>query len=344
MLECRHLSKSFAGRKVIEELNLNIGNGELVVLIGPSGCGKSTLLRMFNRLIEPDSGEVMFDGQAASAIKPAELRRRIGYVIQSTGLFPHWTVSRNIGTVPRLLGWTKSDVEQRVREVMAAMEMDYSLYAKKYPYQLSGGQAQRVGVARALAADPDVLLMDEPFGALDPVTRGNLQHMMRSIQRQSGKTVIFVTHDMDEALMLADKIAIMNHGRIAQFADPITVLTRPANEFVRQFVGQSDLGLKLLDRRLVAERILPISNTDHKWQCDANGAPEQLIGGRMPGDTEALNIDDSIAVTVQTTLKEALSRMVWHRTLYLPVVAPENGHLIGEISLDAVLARPKPHA
>lgn len=344
MLECRRLSKSFAGRKVIDDLNLDIASGELVVLIGPSGCGKSTLLRMFNRLIEPDSGEVLFDGEAASAMKPAELRRRIGYVIQSTGLFPHWTVARNIGTVPRLLGWPKVQIDARVREVMAAMDMDYDLYADKHPHQLSGGQAQRIGVARALAADPDVLLMDEPFGALDPVTRSNLQHMLRSVQRHSGKTVIFVTHDMDEALMLADKIAIMHDGHIDQFADPITILTCPANDFVRDFVGQADLGLKLLDRRLVGERITVADGEGHEWQCDADGRPKQLLGGRMPGDSDALVMDGTVVVTEHTTLKEALSRMVWHRTLFLPVVDSDSGRLIGEISLNAVLARPKAHA
>lgn len=342
-LRCEHLQKSYQNQRVINDLSLVIEPGEFVVLIGPSGCGKSTLLKMLNRLILPDQGCIYFDDQAIDTLNPNHLRRKMGYVIQSTGLFPHWTVAKNILTVPRLLGWDKGRCQQRLEEVMAAVDLDYTRFAEAMPAALSGGQAQRVGVARALAADPDVLLMDEPFAALDPITRQSLQQLLLKIQKQSAKSIVFVTHDMDEALLLADKIALIQEGRIAQFSDPEILLTQPANDFVQSFLGGADLGLKLLDRRQVERYLKPAlrtQNPDHYWQVDEAGRPVQLIGGHVDTQQERTTVNPEWLATPKMSLKEALSRLVWYRVLYLPIVDTE-GYLIGELPLSAVMS-PQP--
>jgi len=241
-----HICKSYAGVRVIDDLNLHIARGELVVLIGVSGSGKSTMLKMINRLEPHDAGRILFDGQEIYAFKPRDLRLRMGYVIQSVGLFPHWTVARNIATVPQMLGWSQPKIKARVNELLTLLDLDPALYSQRFAHQLSGGQQQRVGVARALAGDPDVLLMDEPFGALDPVTRATLQQELKRIHQLSGKTIVLVTHDIDEALLLATRVVLIDQGKVVQVAAPLALLTAPANAFVADFVGRSDMGIKLL--------------------------------------------------------------------------------------------------
>ena len=268
---------------------------------------------MINRLIEHDGGEIHLDGQPVRAFDEVALRRRIGYVIQSTGLFPHWTVARNIGLVPRLLKWPKSKVRDRVEELMQLLGLPVAEFADKYPRQLSGGQAQRVGVARALAADPDILLMDEPFGALDPITRATLQDEMRELQARLHKTVVFVTHDMDEALALADRLVVMHHGRIVQQGSPIELLREPANPFVESLLGGMDRGLKEAALIQVSEHMLPFG-------------PRLLASERIP---------------YGASLSQALSVMLWHRVDRLTVVDEEDIP-IGELSLRRLLGAKVP--
>ncbi len=253
MIDFINIGKSYAGVRAIDGLNLRIERGEFVVVIGPSGSGKTTLLKMINRMEDHDAGKILLGGEEIYKFKVRELRLRMGYAIQSVGLFPHWTVERNIATVPHMLGWSSSKTQQRVTELLELFQLEPALYRSRYPHQLSGGQQQRVGVARALAADPDVLLMDEPFGALDPATRAALQLEMKRVHLVSGKTIVLVTHDMDEALLLATKIVLLDQGRIVQVGTPLDVLANPANDFVMDFVGRSDFGIKLLSLQLAQD-------------------------------------------------------------------------------------------
>jgi len=252
MIEFHDVNKTFAGEPAVSDLNLIFAEGAFTVLIGTSGSGKSTTLKMINRLVEHDSGLIRFAGEEIRSLPVLELRRRMGYAIQSIGLFPHWTVAHNIATVPQLQKWSQQKINDRVDELMALLGLEPGL-RERYPHQLSGGQQQRVGVARALAANPEVLLMDEPFGALDPVTRGALQLEMTRIHRILGRTIILVTHDIDEALRLADHLVLMDHGRVVQQGTPLKLLTQPANAFVREFFGRSELGVRLLSLRTVGE-------------------------------------------------------------------------------------------
>jgi osmoprotectant transport system ATP-binding protein len=234
------------GQVAVDSLNLEVGEGEITVLVGPSGCGKTTTLKMVNRLIEPTSGRIFLAGDDVTDVDPVELRRRIGYVIQQVGLFPHLNVADNVATVPRLLKWDKGRIRARVDELLELVGLPPAQYRGRYPHQLSGGQRQRVGVARALGVDPPVLLMDEPFGAIDPITRDRLQGEFLRLQAEVGKTVVFVTHDIDEAVRLGDRIAVLREGGVLeQYAPPADVLGRPASPFVAGFVG-SDRGLKRL--------------------------------------------------------------------------------------------------
>jgi osmoprotectant transport system ATP-binding protein len=234
------------GTVAVEGLSMDLAAGETTVLIGPSGCGKSTVLRMINRLIEPSGGTVRIDGTDVGKQDADKLRRNIGYVIQNVGLFPHQTIRTNVGTVPRLIGWPKARIKERSEELLALVGLDPDRYGHRYPHELSGGQRQRVGVARALAADPVVLLMDEPFSAVDPIVRTRLQDEFRRLQETVRKTVVLVTHDIDEAVRLGDRIAVLSEGgKLQQFAPPAELLAAPANEFVREFVG-GDRGIKLL--------------------------------------------------------------------------------------------------
>lgn len=256
MIEFHDVSKTFACRPAASHLNLHFAEGAFSVLIGTSGSGKSTTLKMINRLVEHDSGTIRFAGEEIRSLPVLELRRRMGYAIQSIGLFPHWTVAQNIATVPQLEKWSRGKINERVDELMALLGLDASL-RDRYPHQLSGGQQQRVGVARALAANPQVLLMDEPFGALDPVTRGALQAEMSRIHRILGRTIVLVTHDIDEALRLADRLVLMDHGEVVQQGTPLELLTSPANDSVREFFGRSELGVRLLSLRTVRDYLRP---------------------------------------------------------------------------------------
>ena len=250
MIDIQNVSKTYAhaadATKALDDVSLQIGRGELVVLIGASGSGKSTLLKMINRMEQPDTGTVTMDGQDIAQQPVRDLRLRMGYVIQSVGLFPHWTVARNIGVVPTMLGWPPERIAIRVNELLTLFDLDPATYGPRYPHQLSGGQQQRVGVARALAGDPEVLLMDEPFGALDPLIRTALQDEVKRVHQASGKTIIMVTHDIDEALRLGTRIALLEQGRIVQVGTPLVLLSQPTSTQVADFVGRSDIGIKLL--------------------------------------------------------------------------------------------------
>lgn len=289
MIEFRGVSRAFNGKTAVKDLSLQVAEGEFCVLLGTSGSGKSTTLKMINRLVEFDSGDIRFAGESIRQLNARTLRRRMGYAIQSIGLFPHWTVQKNIATVPELLGWPRAQINERITALLALLNLDAQLL-KRYPHQLSGGQQQRVGVARALAADPEVLLMDEPFGALDPVTRGALQQEMLRIHRLSGRTIVLVTHDIDEALTLADRIVLMDNGGIVQQGRPVELLTRPENDFVRDFFGRTEMGVRLL-------------SLEHAGDAVRRG--EWLTG-------------EPIAETL--TLRDALSQFITRRTDKLPVV------------------------
>ena len=308
MIEWQAVSKSFGTVPAVKELSLTIAPGEFVVLIGASGSGKSTLLRMANRLVDPDQGRVLFKGQDTRALRAEDLRRRMGYAIQSIGLFAHWTVARNIATGPELLGWPAARIAARVDELLALFDLAPSLYRGRYPQQLSGGQQQRVGVARALAADPEVLLMDEPFGALDPVTRQALQGELARIHRASGKTIVLVTHDIDEALRLATRIVLLDRGRIVQAGPPAQLLMQPASDAVSDFIGRSDLGMKLLGLLSVADRL--------------------HAGESAPGEP----------ILASASLREALSAFVVRQTDRLPVVDAQ-GSAVGAIGFSDLLRR-----
>ena len=247
MIRLEAVSKRYPdGTVAVDALHLTVPRGEVCVLVGPSGCGKTTTMKMINRLIEPTSGRIVLDGEDVTHTDPVALRRRIGYVIQQVGLFPHQTVRQNIATVPRLLGWDRRRIRARVGELLELVGLDPGAFADRYPHQLSGGQQQRVGVARALAADPVVLLMDEPFSAIDPIGRDRLQGEFQRLQGEVGKTVVFVTHDIEEAVRLGDRIAVLSEGgHLEQYADPATLLGAPASRFVADFVG-ADRGLKRL--------------------------------------------------------------------------------------------------
>jgi osmoprotectant transport system ATP-binding protein len=239
MIRLDHVSKRYPdGTVAVEELSLDVPSGAVAVLVGPSGCGKTTTMRMVNRLVDPTGGRILVDGQDVMKVDAVKLRRRIGYVIQQVGLFPHQTVFENVATVPRLVGWDRRRRRARASELLELVGLDPALHGPRYPHQLSGGQRQRVGVARALAVDPPVLLMDEPFGAVDPVARDRLQAEFLRLQQQVRKTVVFVTHDIDEAIRLGDRIAVMREGgHLEQYADPSTLLSEPATDFVADFVG-----------------------------------------------------------------------------------------------------------
>lgn len=302
MISLRDVVKTYDDQIAVDHLSLDISDGELCVLLGKSGCGKSTTLRMINCLITPTSGEILIDGKNVKDYNAESLRRQIGYAVQSVGLFPHMNVEHNIAVVPQLLKWDKKKIHQRVEELLDLVGLDVDTYIHKRPSELSGGEAQRVGVARALAADPPIILMDEPFGAVDPINRARLQSEFYKIQKKLNKTVVFVTHDIEEALRLGDKIAVMEKGKLKNFATPEHILEGDSTGFVQQFMGE-DYVLKLLSRFSVAEHVQPISQNEYRTQIDVN-----------------------------STLQSALALMMQANTLYALVVN-EQGEGIGEISI-----------
>src|SRR5437588_2443225 len=252
-VEFRHVTKQYARQGAVVDLSLLVPAGDICVLVGPSGCGKTTTLKMVNRLVEPSSGQVLIDGEDVMSVEVTALRRRIGYVIQQVGLFPHQTVADNVATVPRLLGWPGERIQRRTEELLELVGLDPARIRQRYPSQLSGGERQRVGVARAMAAEPPVMLMDEPFGAVDPIVRERLQNEFLRLHRTLGTTVLFVTHDIDEAIKMGSRVAVMQQGgHLAQYAPPTELLAHPANEFVSRFVGV-DRGLKRLSLLKVAD-------------------------------------------------------------------------------------------
>ena len=302
MIEIRDLVKRFAGteRPAIDHLSLTVPAGEVCVLIGPSGCGKTTTMRVINRMIEPDGGTVHVAARDIMSVDPVELRRSIGYVIQQIGLFPHWSIAQNIGTVPRLLGWDDARIARRVDELLALVGMDPSQYRDRYPRELSGGQRQRIGVARALAADPPVMLMDEPFGAIDPITRTRLQDEFLNILRLLGKTVVFVTHDIDEALKMGDRIAIMRDGTLVQYDTPEAILARPADRFVESFVG-SDRALKRLALVRAEEALEAQVPLAHAHAIGADVSLRDALAMMFASGVDALSVvRDGVTIGVVT--------------------------------------------
>ena len=260
MIELINVTKMYGTTKAVDQLNLQIHDGEISVLLGKSGCGKSTTLRMINCLIEPSEGEILIDNKNVKSYEVEKLRKNIGYVIQSVGLFPYMTVEKNISCVPQLLKWDKARMRRRTEELLEMVGLDVDEYIHKYPRELSGGEAQRVGVARALAADPQIILMDEPFGAIDPLNRSKLQKEFLKIQKELHKTVVFVTHDLEEALKLGDRIAIMDKGKLQNYATPETITEGENAQFIKEFLGK-DYFLKLLARYRVRDYMQPLPDT-----------------------------------------------------------------------------------
>ena len=308
-LEWCGTTKTYGERKAVNDFSLEVREGELLVLIGPSGCGKTTSLKMINRLVEPDAGKILVDGRNAAEVPAVELRRHIGYVIQHVGLFPHMNVRDNVAAVPRLLKWDKSRIAQRTEELVNLVGLPPEKYAEAWPARLSGGEAQRVGVARALAADPPILLMDEPFGAVDPLTREILQTEFLRIQSELGKTVVFVTHDLDEAVRLGDRIAVMNEGRLVAVASPEDLLL-DSNPFVRDFTGD-DRALRRLARIGVTD-VVPGA---------INPPLDPASGGSVSSDA---------------SLKDALAAMLENGSKSLDVIDTEDA-VVGSITIDELL-------
>jgi len=358
MISLRGVSKRFPGARdpAVNELSLDVPEGETVVLVGPSGCGKTTTMKMINRLIEPSSGTIEVDGKDVMAQNPVDLRRRIGYVIQSIGLLPHRTVAQNIATVPNLEGWDRDRIRARVGELAETFDLDEELLPR-YPAELSGGQRQRVGVARALATDPPVMLMDEPFAAVDPIVRERLQDEFLDIQGRIKKTIVFVTHDIDEAIKMADRIAILNVGGILeQFAPPEEILRKPANEFVERFVGE-ERGLKRLALIKVSEIEVeegPVVSPSDPAEVARKAMRESgfgwvsvIEGGELLGwiDEETLEGAERVAdanprrfgayVTQDDSLRQALDSIVTTRT-NVAVVVSEGQRYLGILTLERI--------
>jgi osmoprotectant transport system ATP-binding protein len=310
MITVENLTKRYGAATVVDAVSMKIPRDAISVIVGTSGSGKSTLLRMINRLVEPTSGRVLIDG-ADTRTEPAHLlRRRIGYAIQGHGLFPHRTVAENIATVPRLLGWETARIGARVEELLRVFQLDPAQYAAAFPQQLSGGQQQRVGVARALAAEPAVLLMDEPFGALDPIIRAKAQEDLLDIQCRFGTTIVLVTHDMDEAFRLGDRVAVMSQGRLLQYDHPAMLLTHPADPFVARMTGLADRAMKLLSLTSAGEAAVP-------------------------------GICDGPQVAASASLRDVLSELVWRGASSAVVVAAD-GSPRGHLSVADILAHGRP--
>ncbi|RJT37324.1 ABC transporter ATP-binding protein [Mesorhizobium waimense] len=307
MIEIEGITKRYEETTVVDDVSMVIEPRTLCVIVGTSGSGKTTLLRMINRLVEPTAGVIRLDGNDNRSLPGYELRRSIGYAIQGHGLFPHRTVAQNIATVPVLLGWDKARIKARVDELMTLYQLDPDAYGPRYPHELSGGQQQRVGVARALAAEPNVLLMDEPFGALDPIIRNKAQEDLLAIQKRFGTTIILVTHDMEEAVHMGDKIAVMDAGKLVQYAKPAEILAKPASAFVETLVGASEKPFRLLSLGRVRDAV-------------EKGTAE---GEAIPGDASQ---------------RDALAELLWSGRPALPVKG-EDGKPLGRVTVDGLVKR-----
>jgi len=359
-VEFRHVTKRYSpsGPPAVDELSLTVPPGDVTVLVGPSGCGKTTTLKLVNRLVEPTAGQILVDGRDVATIDRVALRRGIGYVIQQVGLFPHLTIAQNVTVVPELLGWDAARRRERTDELLRLVGLDPARHGSRYPHELSGGERQRVGVARALAADPPLLLMDEPFGAVDPIVRERLQNEFLRLQAELGKTVLFVTHDIDEAIKLGDRVAVMDlGGRLAQHARPEELLARPASAFVARFVG-ADRGLKRLS--LLRVRDLPLRRPPtarpgddaaaarrrtladpfpYLLLLDERESPIGWVGGEeIPAGgrlSEEIAVPMSPFLEAETTLKDALS-MLLASEVQAGLVVDRDERLVGMITVDQI--------
>ncbi|MGV8970472.1 MAG: ABC transporter ATP-binding protein [Microbacteriaceae bacterium] len=308
-IQLHDVTKVYSNQHVpaVENFSMDVAPGELVMFVGPSGCGKTTTMKMINRIIEPTSGSIQIDGNEVLSLDPNDLRRHIGYVIQQVGLFPHMTIAENIAVVPKLLGWSKSRIAGRIDELLSVVQLDPKIFAHRYPKQLSGGQQQRVGVARALAADPPVMLMDEPFGATDPITREKLQLEFLRLQKTIGKTIIFVTHDFDEAVRLGDRIAVLSdRSQIEQFDTPAAILRAPANDYVSSFIGRG-AALKRL-------ALVPVANA-------------QLGAARAAESGKTVSVND--------TLRDALDSLILTGAAAIGVT-DVRGTIVGSLTIDEI--------
>jgi osmoprotectant transport system ATP-binding protein len=363
MIELEQLSKTYTQKdgttvKAVDSVSLKVAEGEICVFLGPSGCGKTTTLKMINRLIAPTSGRVLLNGEDTTGIDEVSLRRHIGYVIQQIGLFPNMTIEENITIVPRLLGWDKKRCRERATELMAMVALDPAKFLKRYPRELSGGQQQRIGVIRALAADAPVLLMDEPFGAVDPINRESIQNEFFQMQRQLKKTVIMVSHDIDEAIKLGDQVAIFRAGKLVQFDHPDTLLARPKDDFVSAFVGQDHTlkrlllvragdaattpatarpGLPLQDAMTLMDdqdaRYLTITDNDNRALGYVSRRDIRSAGtAGVSGDkVKPFNLN----ATPDENLRVVLSKMYKHSASWMPVIDAE-GKYLGEVTQDSI--------
>jgi osmoprotectant transport system ATP-binding protein len=307
MIEIETLTKRYGDNTVVDTVTMTIQPRTVTVIVGTSGSGKTTLLRMINRLVEPTSGTIKLDGVDNRDLPGFELRRRIGYAIQGHGLFPHRTVAQNIATVPGLLGWDRPRIDAKVKELLELFQLDPADFASRFPHELSGGQQQRVGVARALAAEPNVLLMDEPFGALDPIIRAKAQQDLISIQKVLGTTIVLVTHDMDEAFHLADRIAVMDKGKVVQYGAPVELVRQPATPFVETLIGDTERPFRLLSMQTIGDAL----------------EPNQATGEPLSEDMSQ---------------REALSKLLWTGQQALPVRASD-GRIIGSVSVEGLSKR-----
>ena len=311
MIEIDDITKTYTGTTVVDRVTLTIEPRTICVIVGTSGSGKTTLMRMINKLVEPTSGHIRIDGEDIAGIPAYELRRRIGYAIQGHGLFPHRTVGQNVATVPKLLGWDKAKTAARVDELLSLFQLDPAQFRDRLPHELSGGQQQRVGVARALAASPNILLMDEPYGALDPVIRAKAQEDLLAIQRKFGTTVVLVTHDMEEAIHLGDTIAVMDKGKLLQCAKPAEIIANPATPFVAELIGTSERPFRLLSLARVADHVEP---------------------GAVDGEP----------IEASASLRDAYAELLWSGRPSLPV--RRDGQVVGQVTLAALsrlAARPQ---
>ena len=361
MIELDQLSKTYTQKdgapvKAVDSVSLKVAEGEICVFLGPSGCGKTTTLKMINRLIKPTSGRVLLNGEDTTGIDEVSLRRHIGYVIQQIGLFPNMTIEENITIVPRLLGWDKKRCRERATELMAMVALDPAKFLKRYPRELSGGQQQRIGVIRALAADAPVLLMDEPFGAVDPINRESIQNEFFQMQRQLNKTVIMVSHDIDEAIKLGDQVAIFRAGKLVQFDHPDTLLARPKDDFVSAFVGQDHTlkrlllvragdaattpatarpGLPLQDAMTLMDdqdaRYLTITDSDNRALGYVSRRDIRGVQGVSGDKVKPFTLN----ATPDENLRVVLSKMYKHSASWMPVIDAE-GMYLGEVTQDSI--------